>query len=93
MKKKLLFILLFSIISMSNTAFAVSEITLNKVERPQSAILFIVDGLGSSYFYPEYSPSALDGSILVKARTQNLSFGARMRISGQDILSRELHIQ
>jgi len=65
-------------LSISNTAFAVSEITLNKVERPQSAILFIVDGFGSSYFYPEYSPTALDGSILVKARTQNLSFGARI---------------
>ena len=68
--------LLFS--SISNTAFAVSEININKVERPQSAILFIVDGFGSSYFYPEYSPSALDGSLLIKARTQNLSLGARI---------------
>jgi hypothetical protein len=79
MKKTLLIILLMlSFISMSNTAFAVSEITISKVERPQSAILFIVDGFGSSYFYPEYSPTALDGSILVKAKTQNLSFGARI---------------
>jgi hypothetical protein len=79
MKKTLLIILLLlSFISMSNTAFAVSEITLNKEERPQSAILFIVDGFGSSYFYPEFSPTALDGSLLIKARTQNLSFGARI---------------
>jgi len=79
MKKTLLFILLLiSFISTSNTAFAVSEITLNKVERPQNAILFIVDGFGSSYFYPEFSPAALDGSILVKARMRNLSFGARI---------------
>jgi len=63
---------------MSNTAFAISEITINKVERPQSAILFIVDALGSSYYYPEYSPTALDGSLLIKAKTQNLSFGARI---------------
>lgn len=63
---------------MSNTAFAVSEINISKVERPQSAILFIVDGFGSSYYYPEYSPSALDGSSLIKAKTQNLSFGARI---------------
>ena len=63
---------------MSNTAFAVSEITINKVERPQSAILFIVDGFGSSYYYPEYSPTALDGSLLIKAKTHNLSFGARI---------------
>jgi len=79
MKKTFLIILLLlSFITMSNTAFAVSEITLNKVERPQSAILFIVDGFGSSYFYPEYSPSALDGTLLIKAKTQNLSFGARI---------------
>jgi hypothetical protein len=78
MKKMLLIILLLSFISMSNTAFAISEITLNKVERPQSAILFIVDGFGSSYFYPEYSPTALDGSLLIKAKTQNFSFGARI---------------
>jgi len=63
---------------MSNTAFAISEITISKVERPQSAILFIVDGFGSSYFYPEYLPSALDGLLLIKAKTQNLSFGARI---------------
>lgn len=79
MKKTLLIILfLILFISISDTALAISQIDLNKVERPQSAILFIVDGLGSSYFYPEYSPSALDGSILVKASMQNLSFGARI---------------
>jgi 2,3-bisphosphoglycerate-independent phosphoglycerate mutase len=76
MKKILLIILLF--LSISSTACAVSEITLNEVKRPQSAILFIVDGFGSSYYYPEFSPSALDGSILLKARTQNLSFGTRI---------------
>src|SRR5659263_35209 len=66
------------LLSLSNTAFAVSEITMNKVERPQSAILFIIDGLGSSYYYPEFSPTALDGSSLIKPRMQNLSFGARI---------------
>ena len=75
MKKILLIILVF--ISISSTS-AVSEITLNEVERPQSAILFIVDGMGSSYYYPEFSPSALDGSMLLKAKTQNISFGARI---------------
>ena len=71
----LLCILLFST---PYTALAVSEITLNEVKRPQSAILFIVDGFGSSYYYPETSPLALDGSLLSKARTGNLSFGARI---------------
>lgn len=76
MKKILLIILLF--LSISSTACGVSEITLNEVKRPQSAILFIVDGFGSSYYYPEFSPSALDGSILLKARARNLSFGTRI---------------
>jgi 2,3-bisphosphoglycerate-independent phosphoglycerate mutase len=75
MKKILLIILLF--ISISSTT-AVSEITLNEIKKPQSAILFIVDGFGSSYFYPEFSPSTLDGSMLLKAKTQNISFGARI---------------
>ncbi|KAB2944946.1 MAG: putative phosphoglycerate mutase [Candidatus Methanoperedens nitroreducens] len=71
----LLCILLFST---PYTALAVSEVTLNEVKRPQSAILFIVDGFGSSYYYPETSPLALDGSLLSKAKTGNLSFGARI---------------
>ncbi|MCX9081783.1 MAG: sulfatase-like hydrolase/transferase [Candidatus Methanoperedens sp.] len=76
MKKILL--LLLSYLSISGSALAISEITLNEIKRPQSAILFIVDGFGSSYFYPEFSPSALDGSSLFKADTSNLSFGTRI---------------
>jgi 2,3-bisphosphoglycerate-independent phosphoglycerate mutase len=76
MKKILLIIL--SYLAISGSALAISEITLNEIKRPQSAILFIVDGFGSSYFYPEYSPSALDGSLLLKANTSNLSFGTRI---------------
>ncbi|MGB8216619.1 MAG: sulfatase-like hydrolase/transferase [Candidatus Methanoperedens sp.] len=74
--KKVLIILL--LLLTSNTASAVSEITLNDVKKPQSAILFIVDGFGSSYYYPELLPLALDGGEIPKAITQNLSFGARI---------------
>ncbi len=74
--KKVLIILL--LLLTSNTAFAVSEITVNDVKRPQSAIIFIVDGFGSSYYYPELAPTALDGSELPKARAQNLTFGTRI---------------
>ncbi len=76
MKKFLIIIVL--LILVSNTASAVSEITLNDVKKPQSAILFIVDGFGSSYYYPELTPFALDGGEIPKARTQNLTFGARV---------------
>lgn len=76
MKKFLIIIVL--LILASNTASAVSEITLNDVKRPERAILFIVDGFGSSYYYPELAPYALDGSELLKARAQNLTFGTRI---------------
>lgn len=74
--KKVLIILL--LLLTSNAALAVSEITVNDVKRPQSAIIFIVDGFGSSYYYPEFAPKALDGSELLKAQAQNLTFGTRI---------------
>ena len=74
--KKVLIILL--LLLTSSTASAVSEITINDVKKPQSAILFIVDGFGSSYYYPELTPTALDGSELSKALAPNLTFGTRI---------------
>ncbi len=71
--------IIFAIVLLtSNTALGASEITLNDIERPESAILLIVDGLGASYYYPELAPFALDGSELSRAGTQNLAFGARI---------------
>jgi 2,3-bisphosphoglycerate-independent phosphoglycerate mutase len=37
------------------------------------AVILVIDGLGSSYFYPEYSPYALDGALLDKAALFNLT--------------------
>lgn len=76
--EKILIILISLLILTSNIALATSEITLNDVQRPQHAILFIVDGFGSSYYYPEFTPFSLDGSVLTKARTNNLTFGTRI---------------
>ena len=78
MIKNSVIIFLITLLFLSINASAVSETALNEVKRPQSAILFIVDGFGSSYYYPELSPSALDGSLLLKANTHNMSFGARV---------------
>ncbi len=75
LKKFLLILLLFSV---SGVASGVSEITLNDVKRPNGAILFIVDGLGSSYYYPEFTPFSLDGSELSKAITHNLTLETRI---------------
>ncbi len=75
--KKILIILalLLTVFAIASSA---SEIQLNDVQRPQNAILFIVDGFGSSYYYPELTPYALDGSELVKANAPNLTFGTRI---------------
>jgi len=75
MKKTIILLLL---ILTAHTAFAASEITLNEVKQPKGAILFIVDGFGSSYYYPELKPYALDGNELGKASAPNLTFGARV---------------
>jgi len=42
---------------------------------PNGAVLLVVDGLGASYIYPEYSPYALDGSPLPGAVLFNLTGG------------------
>jgi bisphosphoglycerate-independent phosphoglycerate mutase (AlkP superfamily) len=63
---------------LSDAGYAVSETALSNVERPRGAVLFIVDGLGSSYYYPEFTPYALDGSELTKAISENLTFGTRI---------------
>lgn len=73
MKKTIILLLI-----LTHTAFAASEITLNDVQKPKGAILFIVDGFGSSYYYPELTPYALDGSGLEKASAPNLTFGTRI---------------
>lgn len=75
--KKIL-ITLALLIMVSTIASAASEITLNDIKRPQRAILFITDGFGSSYYYPELAPIALDGSELPKAHAPNLTFGTRI---------------
>jgi 2,3-bisphosphoglycerate-independent phosphoglycerate mutase len=75
--KKVLIISLTILLS-SGFALAVSEVALNDVNRPESAILFIVDGFGSSYYYPEFKPLGLDGSELPKANAKNLTLGTRI---------------
>lgn len=76
MKNILLITILFFTFSVA--ASGATEIALNDIHRPDSAILFIVDGLGSSYIYPELIPLALDESEISKAMSGNLTFGARL---------------
>jgi 2,3-bisphosphoglycerate-independent phosphoglycerate mutase len=75
-KNVLLISILF--VTFSVAISGATEITLNNIQKPDSAILFIVDGLGSSYFYPELTPYALDGGEISKAVTRNLTSGTRL---------------
>ncbi|MCX8206962.1 MAG: alkaline phosphatase family protein [Methanothrix sp.] len=45
---------------------------------PRGAVLLIVDGLGSSYIYPEHRPYSVDGRPLEQAVLFNISDGARV---------------
>jgi hypothetical protein len=75
MKKVLVFIILLLLIP---SGFGISEVPLNDVRKPVGAILFIVDGFGSSYYYPEFTPYSLGNEELEKATLPNLTFGARI---------------
>lgn len=55
-------------------AAATDIIEVNSVDVPQGAVILIVDGLSSSYLYPELVPYALDGRTLPKVEAENLSF-------------------
>lgn len=67
-----LFLLLLNLILQPAGAYSVVEV--NPVNSPHGAVILIVDGLSSSYIYPEFTPYALDGSVIGKANTTNLSF-------------------
>ncbi|MCQ8903510.1 MAG: alkaline phosphatase family protein [Methanothrix sp.] len=45
---------------------------------PRGAVLLIVDGLGSSYIYPEHMPYSVEGRPLEQAVLFNISDGARV---------------
>jgi len=75
---KNIFLITILLFTFSVAASGAAEIKLNEIQRPESAILFIVDGLGSSYFYPELTPFGFDGLEISKAVTRNLTFGARI---------------
>lgn len=69
----LLFLLLF--LSIASNAGVAEDIDLGSLREPCGAVLLVVDGLGSSYVYPEHRAYALDGSPLEGAVLFNLTGG------------------
>lgn len=68
--KMVFFLLLF--IFLISTGCAVTVVELDQVSTPQGAVILIVDGLSSYYFYPEHTPHAIDGTVLDKAETYDM---------------------
>ena len=69
----LLFLLLAFITSEAGRA---NNMESEPIREPSGLVLLVVDGLGSSYVYPEHRAYALDGSPLESAVIFNLSGGA-----------------
>lgn len=74
---RLLIILLFLLLG---SAQSLTEVLVGQPDRPQGAVVLVIDGMGSSYVYPEYGTQAraLDGGVLGKAALFSLAGGARV---------------
>jgi hypothetical protein len=72
MIRALLFLLLLLLMAGSGCAI---DVQVGLTASPGGAVIVVVDGLGSSYVYPEHSAYALDGSALQKAVLFNLTGG------------------
>jgi 2,3-bisphosphoglycerate-independent phosphoglycerate mutase len=74
-----LFLFLLNSCSAEGTADGVAE-SVAGGEGTHGAVILVVDGLGSSYVYPEHSAYAMDGSPLGKAVLFNLTGGGARAI-------------
>jgi hypothetical protein len=74
-----LFLFLLNSCSAEGTADGVAE-SVAGGEQTHGAVILVVDGLGSSYVYPEHSAYALDGSPLGKVVLFNLTGGGARAI-------------
>jgi bisphosphoglycerate-independent phosphoglycerate mutase (AlkP superfamily) len=63
-------ILILCFFTIQAEANAVAEV--GQVNTPHGAVILIIDGLSSCYVYPEYTPYAIDGSMLEKANVPKM---------------------
>ncbi|MGM0771117.1 MAG: sulfatase-like hydrolase/transferase [Halobacteriota archaeon] len=52
---------------------ALTHIDVNPTDTPDGAVILIIDGLGSSYIYPEITPYAIDGTNTEKPLVNNIT--------------------
>lgn len=71
--------LLFLIFLILQCLASGAEVQVGEMAKPAGAVICVVDGLGSSYVYPEQGAYTLEGSILGRATLFNLTTdGARV---------------
>lgn len=76
MNRCTLFLLLLTLLTLG--AAQAADVQVGPQDKPGGAVILVVDGLGSSYVYPEQHACALDGSLLPGAVLFNLTgSGAR----------------
>ncbi len=70
---------IITIITLTLTVFflflsiaSAADLVVNPVHSPNGVVLLIVDGMGSSYIYPEFMPYDLNGNELGKANLSNI---------------------
>lgn len=73
MNRRTLFLLLSTLLTLG--AALAADIQVGPQDEPDGAVVLVVDGLGSSYVYPEQHAYALDGSLLPGAVLFNLTGG------------------
>jgi len=56
-------------------AQGLTEVWVDDVDRPHSAVVLVVEGMGSCYVYPDQRAQALDGTFLGQACLFNLTSG------------------
>jgi hypothetical protein len=70
---------LFLIFLLLHSLASGAEVQVGEVAKPAGAVICVVDGLGSSYVYPELGAYTLEGSLLEEATLFNLTAdGARV---------------
>ncbi|WP_440952163.1 sulfatase-like hydrolase/transferase [Methanococcoides sp. FTZ1] len=68
-------------------AGALTQVDVNPTNTPNGAVLLIIDGLGSSYIYPEVTPYALDGSAIEKPVARNIHVASDDGLRAVNILT------
>ncbi|SET02088.1 Phosphoglycerate mutase (BPG-independent, AlkP superfamily) [Methanococcoides vulcani] len=71
--KRVFLVICFIVSFTAPPAGALTQIDVNPISTPDGAVILIIDGLGSSYIYPEITPYALDGAIIEKPVVRNIS--------------------